>query len=262
MSFASDLKLFDSHAHLYDKRFDGEILEVLKRAKEAGVTGIINVGADMEASLEVVSMADKHDMLYASVGIHPHDAKDAALEDYDKLALWCAKPKVVAVGETGLDYYYNHSPREIQKTVFIRHLDLARQIKMPVIIHDRDAHADVLEIIKKEGKGLTGVFHCFSGSLEMSREVVKLEFYVSFAGPVTFPNAVKLKEVAKSVPLERLLIETDCPYLAPQSYRGKRNEPAYVKTVADEIARLKGISFEEVAEASFLNTRELFGIVD
>jgi len=201
--------LFDSHAHLYDRRFVGEIDHILKRAQDAGVIGIINVGADMEASAQTVAMADKYDMLYASVGIHPHDAKSAVDKDYDHLALWAERPKVVAIGETGLDYYHNHSPRDIQKKVFIRQLDLAQQLKKPVIIHDRDAHADVLNIMKKEAKGLIGVFHCFSGSLEMAKEVIKMGFYVSIAGPVTFDNAVKLKEVAKNIDLERLLIETD-----------------------------------------------------
>lgn len=252
--------LFDSHAHIYDKRFDGETELILKRAAEAGVTGILTVGADMEASRETVALARKYEMLYASVGIHPHDAKEAVFKDYDRMALWAEEPKVVAIGEVGLDYHYDYSPRDVQKEVFIRQLDLARQLKKPVIIHDREAHGDVLAIVKKEAKGLRGVFHCFSGSVEMAEEVIKLGFYVSIAGPVTFTNAVKLKEVAKSVPLDSLLLETDCPYLAPHPHRGSRNEPAYVRLVAEEVSRLKGIGLEELAGAATFNTKELFGI--
>ncbi|MDF2874333.1 MAG: ycfH [Sporomusa sp.] len=253
--------LFDSHAHLDDKRFDDDRHEVIVRAAEAGLVGIINAGACMESSARSVALADKHDMIYAAVGIHPHDAKDAKAEDYEQLAAWHSLPKVVAIGEIGLDYYYDLSPREVQQQVFIRQIDVARQLKKPIIIHDRDAHGDILAIVKKEAKGLTGVFHCFSGSLEMAREVIKLGFYVSFAGPVTFAKDGKLKEVAANMPLERLLVETDCPYLTPQPFRGRRNEPAYVKFTAEEVARVRGIEFAVLAEAATANTKELFNIV-
>ncbi|MCX7780873.1 MAG: TatD family hydrolase [Negativicutes bacterium] len=252
--------LFDSHAHLDDKRFEGERDEIIARAAAAGVTEILNAGADMDSSRRAIKLAAKYPGVYASVGIHPHDAKEAVKDDYEQMAAWAALPKVVAIGEIGLDYYYDHSPRDIQQKVFIRQLDVARQTNKPIIIHDRDAHADVLSLVKKEGTGLTGVFHCFSGSLEMAREVLKMGYYISIAGPVTFANAAKLKEIARQVPLERLLIETDCPYLTPQPHRGKRNEPAFVRLVAEEIARLRNIEPEALAAATTANARRLFGI--
>jgi len=167
---------------------------------------------------------------------------------------------VVAIGEIGLDYYYDFSPREVQRSVFIHQLDVARQTNMPFIIHDRDAHGDLLEILKKEAKGLKGVLHCFSGSLEMANEVIRMGLYVSIAGPVTFKNAAKLPEIVTKVPLEYLLVETDSPYLTPQPYRGKRNEPAYVKLVAEQVANLRGIEMDVLAKATSENVKKLFGI--
>lgn len=253
--------LFDSHAHLDDERFDAERDEVIARAAAAGVTGILNAGADMESSARALKLARQYPGVYASVGMHPHDARLMVNDDYEQLAVWAKELKVVAIGEIGLDYHYNHSPKEAQQKVFIRQLDVARQTGKPVIIHDREAHGDILAIVKKEGKGLGGVFHCFSGSLEMAREVIKLGFYVSIAGPVTFANAVKLKEVAREVPLDRLLVETDCPYLTPHPHRGKRNEPALVRLVAEEVARLRGLKLEILAEATTANVKRLFSIV-
>lgn len=252
--------LFDSHAHIDDKRFDEDRDEVIARAVEAGLVGIINAGACMESSARSVALAQQHDIIYAAVGIHPHDAQEAKDTDYGQLAEWHSLSKVVAIGEIGLDYYYDLSPREVQQQVFIRQIDVARQLNKPIIIHDRDAHGDVLSIIKKEAKGLTGVFHCFSGSFEMAKEVIKLGFYVSFAGPVTYAKDGKLKEVAAKIPLDRLLVETDCPYLTPQPFRGRRNEPAHVKFTAEEVARVRGIEFEVLAQAATANTKQLFGI--
>lgn len=254
--------LFDSHAHIDDNRFDSDRLETIERARENGVTGIINIGADMASSARSVALAQAHEGIYAAVGIHPHDAKAAVNADYDRMAEWVEQEKkVVAIGEIGLDYYYDLSPREVQQEVFIRHIDLARQLRKPIIIHDRDAHGDVMNIIKKEAKGIIGVFHCYSGSLEMAKEVLKLGFYVSFAGPVTFAKSTKLKEIAAAVPLERLLVETDSPYLTPHPHRGRRNEPAHVRLVAEEVARLRGLSLEAVAEATTQNVKQLFHIV-
>ena len=254
--------LFDSHAHIDDNRFDSDRLETIERARENGVTGIINIGADMASSARSVALAQAHEGIYAAVGIHPHDAKSAVNADYDRMAEWVEQEKkVVAIGEIGLDYYYDLSPREVQQEVFIRHIDLARQLRKPIIIHDRDAHGDVMNIVKKEAKGIIGVFHCYSGSLEMAKEVLKLGFYVSFAGPVTFAKSTKLKEIAAAVPLERLLVETDSPYLTPHPHRGRRNEPAHVRLVAEEVARLRGLSLEEVAEATTQNVKQLFHIV-
>lgn len=254
--------LFDSHAHIDDKRFNNDRASVINAAKENGVTGIINIGADMASSARAVALAEKYDCVWATVGIHPHDAKDAQEQDYEQMASWVTEqPKVVAIGEIGLDYYYNLSPKEIQREVFIRHIDLARQLQKPIVIHDRDAHGDIMQIVQKECQGMTGVFHCFSGSLEMAQQVIKLGFYISIAGPLTFEKSVKLKEIAANVPLNSLFVETDSPYLTPHPYRGRRNEPAYVRYVAEEVAKLRGISLEEVAAATTANVRRLFGIV-
>lgn len=252
--------LFDSHAHIDDKRFNDDREEVIARAAESGVTGIINAGADMFSSARAVELAEKYPAVYAAVGIHPHDAKEAREEDYDKLTDWAGRPKTVAIGEIGLDYHYDFSPREVQQAVFVRQLDLARQLAKPVIIHDREAHADIMATVKKEGKGLIGVFHCFSGSLEMAREVLQLGFYISVAGPLTFPNAHKLLDIVREVPLDRLLVETDSPYLTPQPHRGKRNEPAYVRLVAEKMAELRGIDLDTLAAATTENVKRLFGI--
>ncbi|AJQ25845.1 TatD family hydrolase [Pelosinus fermentans] len=252
--------LFDSHAHIDDEKFDIDREEVIQRAIDNGVTGIINVGASMESSARSIALAEKYEGIYAAVGIHPHDAKDALDTDYEQLVRWTALDKVVAIGEIGLDYYYDFSPREVQRSVFIHQLDVARQTNIPFIIHDRDAHGDLLEILKKEAKGLKGVLHCFSGSLEMANEVIKMGLYISIAGPVTFKNAAKLPEIVTKVPLEYLLVETDSPYLTPQPYRGKRNEPAYVKLVAEQVANLRGIEMDVLAKATSENVKELFGI--
>jgi TatD DNase family protein len=204
---------------------------------------------------------EKYDFIYGSVGLHPHDAKDGDDRTLTELKRMAQHPKIVALGEMGLDYYWNHSPHEVQKEVFRKQIALAKELKLPIIIHDRDAHQDILNIVKEEGaKEVGGIFHCYSGSWPMAREVMKLGFYISLAGPVTFHNAQKPKEVAKEVPLDYLLIETDCPYLAPVPYRGKRNEPLYVAKVAEMIAEVKGIPVEKVAEATKENGKRVFRI--
>ena len=252
--------LFDSHAHIDDEKFDADRDQVIGRALEKGVTGIINVGACMASSARSVALAQKYECVYAAVGIHPHDAKDAQDSDYEQLIQWTALDKVVGIGEIGLDYYYDLSPRDVQRSVFIRQLDVARQSGKPFIIHDRDAHGEVLDILKKEAKGMKGVLHCFSGSLEMAREIIKMGWYISIAGPVTFKNAAKLPEIVAKVPLERLLVETDSPYLTPQPYRGKRNEPAYVKLVAEQVASFRGMELTALVEATRKNIGDLFKI--
>ncbi|GMB01399.1 TatD family hydrolase [Pelosinus sp. IPA-1] len=252
--------LFDSHAHIDDEKFDNDRDQVVARALENGITGIINVGACMASSARSIALTQKYENIYAAVGIHPHDAKDASEEDYEQLAQWTKLHKVVAIGEIGLDYYYDLSPREVQRAVFIRQLDVARQTGVPFIIHDRDAHGEILDILKKEAKGAPGVLHCFSGSLEMAREVLKMGLYISIAGPITFKNAAKLPEIAATVPLDRLLVETDSPYLTPHPHRGKRNEPAYVKLVAQQVADLRGIELSVLAKANRENIRSLFKI--
>lgn len=252
--------LVDSHAHIDDERFDADRDEVVARALAAGVSLILNVGADMGSSARSVALAEKYSGIYAAVGMHPHDAKDMRETDYTQLEQWTKHPRVVAIGEIGLDYHYDLSPRPVQKEVFLRQLDLARKTGKPFIIHEREAHADTLEIIRSAARGLKGVFHCFSGSVETAREYLKMGFYISVAGPVTFSKSGKTKEVAKYVPLDRLLVETDSPYLTPQPHRGHRNEPAYVRLVAEEIASLRNLPLEEVAAATTANVRRLFDI--
>lgn len=252
--------LFDSHAHLDDEKFADDREAVIARAKENGVTHIINIGADMESSARSVALASQHESIYAAVGVHPHEAEKVVAADYDQLAEWTELDKVVAIGEIGLDYYYDLSPRDLQKEVFIRQLDVARQMHMPIVIHDRDAHGDTMAILKREGKGLIGVVHCFAGSLEMANELIKMGWYIGCDGPVTFKNAAKLPEIMTKIPLERLLIETDSPYLTPVPLRGKRNEPAYVRFVAEHIATLRGISGEELAKVTTKNVCDLFHI--
>lgn len=252
--------LIDSHAHLDDKKFDCDREDVIRRAIGEGVTRIINIGADMESSERSVALAAAHEEIYAAVGVHPHDAAKMKPGDTETLAAWGEHPKVAAIGEIGLDYYYDLSPRETQKEMFIRQLDLARQLHLPVVIHNRDAHADTMAILKREGKGLEGVVHCFSGSMEMARELVKLGWHLGVDGPVTFKNAAKLPEIVASVPLEFLLVETDSPYLTPAPHRGKRNEPAYVKLVARRVAHLRGMDEDEFAVATAQNALRLFRI--
>lgn len=252
--------LVDSHAHIDDDRFDADRDQVIDRAAAAGVSLILNIGADMPSSARSVALAEQYPGIYAAVGMHPHDAKDMQEKDYSQLEHWLGHPRVVAIGEIGLDYHYDLSPRPVQKEVFLRQLDLARKTGLPFIVHEREAHADTLDIIRTAARGLQGVFHCFSGSVETAREYLNMGFYISVAGPVTFPKSLKTKEVARFVPLDRLLVETDSPYLTPHPYRGKRNEPAHVRLVAGEIAGLRNISLEELAAATSQNVRRLFSI--
>ena len=252
--------LADSHAHIDDERFDADREEVVARALAAGVSLIVNIGADMASSARSVALAETYPGIYAAVGMHPHDSQDMQETDYLQLERWTTHPKVVAIGEIGLDYHYDLSPRPVQKEVFLRQLDLARKTGKPFIIHEREAHADMMDIIRNAARGLNGVFHCFSGSVETAREYLKMGFYISVAGPVTFSKSLKTKEVAKAVPLDRLLVETDSPYLTPQPFRGKRNEPAHVRLVAEEIANLRDISLAELAAATTANVRRLFNI--
>ncbi|EOD00518.1 TatD family hydrolase [Caldisalinibacter kiritimatiensis] len=253
--------LIDTHAHLDDKRFDKDRDKLIKSLKENDVDIVINPGADVASSVKAVSLASQYDNIYAAVGVHPHDAKDINEETIELLRSLSKKDKVVAIGEIGLDYHYNNSPRDIQKKWFREQIKLAKEVNLPIIVHDRDAHGDTFDIISDELDGnLTGVLHCYSGSLELAKRYIDMGFYISFAGPVTFKNAKTPKEVAKKIPLEYILIETDSPYLAPHPHRGKRNEPLYVRYMSAMIAELKGISFEEVARRTSENAKKLFGI--
>lgn len=253
--------MIDTHAHLNDARFVKDVRQAVSRALEAGVRKIINVGFDLESSKRAVAQAENYDCVYAAVGIHPHDSGKAAEKDLDVIYEMCRHPKVVAVGEIGLDYYRNLSPKDVQKRMFELQVNLAKQADKPVIVHDREAHADTVKVLKDSNAGIVGgVLHCFSGSAEIAAECLKMGFYISFAGPVTFSNARRLAEVAASIPLDRILAETDCPYLTPEPHRGRRNEPAYVRYVVETLARIKGLSFEEMREITEKNARMLFNI--
>ncbi|MDQ2086360.1 TatD family hydrolase [Herbivorax sp. ANBcel31] len=252
---------FDSHAHYDDEKFNEDRREIIKEAFKNGVSYILNASSSRESVPKAVSLADEYENFYAAIGIHPHDAKDMDEEFIEVLEDYAKNKKVVAIGEIGLDYYYDFSPKSIQKNVFERQINLAKDIKLPIIIHDRDAHEDVLNIVKNEkAKEVGGVFHCFSGSVEMAKIVMDNNFYISLGGTVTFKNARKAVEVAEYVPIERLLIETDCPYLAPEPYRGKRNYSGYVKFVAQKIADIKGMELEEVAQKTTDNAKKIFKI--
>lgn len=253
--------LFDTHAHLDDDRFDKDRDEVINQCKQDGVELILNAGSNMETSVKAIALAKKYELIYAAVGVHPHDAAEMDEETAGVLAALAENKKVRAIGEIGLDYHYDFSPRDVQKKRFIEQIDLARQIGLPVIIHDREAHGDVMNIFKKTRiKEVGGVLHSFSGSAEMALECIKLGLYISISGPVTFNNARKTVEAVKQVPMEMLLIETDSPYLTPVPYRGKRNYPGYVRFVAEKIAEIKGLSYEEVARQTLENGKRLFGI--
>lgn len=253
--------LFDTHAHFNDAQFDEDRIEAIGRAKKNGVEYILTVSSDIASSIENVSLTQNHDIFYAAIGVHPHSVIDLNNNIISALTDFSSYPKVVAIGEIGLDYFYDNSPREAQKIWFSKQISLARNVKLPIIVHDRDAHEDTMNILRSEKAGeVGGVLHCYSGSVEMARELLNMGFMISFAGPVTFKNANKLLEVAKYVPDDMLLIETDCPYLAPEPYRGKRNESAYVKYTAEKIAELRGKSFDYIAEKTTSNAKRLFRI--
>ena len=261
--------LFDSHAHLNDERFDEDREELIASLKEKQVDLVVNPGADIKSSISSVNLANKYNFIYAAVGVHPHDVgvhphdvgelDDTAIDTLRKLAT--ENEKVVAIGEIGLDYYYDNSPREVQKEWFKKQIELDNELKLPIIIHDRDAHGDTFEIIKNTKSPEIGcVLHCYSGNVELAKEYIKMGCYISIPGTVTFKNNKKTREVAKEIPLEYLLIETDSPYMAPEPHRGKRNDPSLVAFVADKIAQEKGISYEAVCKATKENAKKLFNI--
>ena len=253
--------LVDTHAHIDVDRFDEDREEMLARAGEAGLLAIINMGDSIQSSARSVAMAKQYDMVYTGVGIHPEEARPMTQADEDMLAGWAQEAKVVAIGEIGLDYYWvkDEEQRKLQREIFIRQLDIARQLHLPVCVHDREAHGDTLAILKKEARDVRGVMHCYSGSLEMAKELMKLDWFIGVDGPLTFKNAAKLPEIVQRLPLERILVETDCPYMAPVPMRGKRNEPAYVYHVAAKLAELRQVSFDEVALQTTSNAQELYG---
>lgn len=253
--------LFDSHAHLDDERFDDDREKVINSLKENGVDLIVDPGSDISSSVQAVNLSKEYENIYAAVGVHPHSAKDMNEDTLKILKALSKNDKVVAIGEIGLDYHYDNSPRDVQKKWFKEQIKLAKELNLPIIIHTREAQKDTFDIVKEEyDENLRGVLHCYSGSLEMAREYLDMGFYISFAGPITFKNSKVPKQVAKEVPLDRLLIETDCPYLTPEPHRGKRNEPLYVRYMASTIADLKGITFEEVARRTKENAIRFFEI--
>ena len=253
--------LIDTHAHLDSKSFDGDRAEVIERAKQAGVGRIVNIGFNRETIPTTLKLAEEHEMIYAAVGWHPQDAITMQEGDLEWIAELCSLPKVVAIGEIGLDYYWDTSPKDVQHKVFREQIRLARKLGKPIIIHNRDAHQDVLQLLKEEKAAeVGGIMHCFSGSPETAMECVKMNFHVSFGGPVTFKNAVQPKEALARVPMDRLLIETDSPYLTPHPFRGKRNESAYVRYVAEAAAEIKQVSVEEIIQITADNARKLLGI--
>ncbi|MEK5337131.1 TatD family hydrolase [Bacillus sp. FSL M8-0166] len=253
--------LFDTHAHLNAEQYNEDLEQVIERAKSEKVEKIVVVGFDRPTITRAMELIEEYDFIYAAIGWHPVDAIDMTDEDLAWIKDLSQHEKVVAIGEMGLDYYWGKSPKDVQKEVFRRQIALAKEVNLPIVIHNRDATEDVVTILKEEGAAeVGGIMHCFTGSLETAKACMEMNFYISFGGPVTFKNAKKPKEVVKEIPSDRLLIETDCPYLTPVPFRGKRNEPSYVKYIAEQIAELREISFEELAELTTKNAKKVFRI--
>lgn len=248
---------FDSHAHYDDSRFDTDRDEIIKGLLQQNVSTVINVGADMVSSHNSIRLSETYPHVFAAVGVHPHEAEHMKEEDLEQLKTWFSHEKVVALGEIGLDYYYDHSPREVQRYWFDRQMKLAEECDMPVVIHNRDAHADTMEILKRYPK-VQGVLHCYSGSAQMAQELIKMGWYLAFGGSCTFKNAKVLPEVIAQIPQDRFLIETDCPYLAPVPHRGERNHSGLLIHVAEKIGEIRRWTVEEVARISCENARKLF----
>jgi len=254
--------LIDAHAHLDSEDYCEDLQDVLERAKQAGLVSIVTVGIEPADWPDTLGIAEMHGWVYPAIGIHPNSADQTSDRTLAELEERCrrAEPRVVAIGETGLDYYREYVPHNVQRESFRAHLELARQLDLPVIIHNRDAHADVLSILREDGKETRGVMHSFSGDLEFMRECLKLNYMISLSGPVTFRKAEDKHAAAVNAPLDMLMVETDCPYLTPEPYRGRRNEPAYVNYTARAIAVLRGMDYAEVANAMTANTVGLFGL--
>ena len=253
------MMLFDTHAHLNDPAFDPDREELMAGLAGKGIGLVMNAGCSLESSKDIIKMAERYPWLYASVGSHPDSADEVneeVIEEYRKL---CVHEKVKAIGEIGLDYYYEDIPREIQKKAFRMQMALAKEVELPVIIHEREAHDDGMRIVKEFPK-VKGVFHCYSGSAEMARQLVNMGWYIGFTGVLTFKNARKAVETAASIPLDRIVLETDCPFMAPEPYRGKRNDPGYLPKMAEKLAEIRGISVEEAIAATTENAKRLYRI--
>ena len=252
--------LFDTHAHFDDEQFDADRDEVLKSLKSYGVGNIVNIGSSMKTSRTSVALAEKYDFVYAAVGVHPSETGELCETDIDELKRLAANPKVRAIGEIGLDYHYPDDVEpSIKKKWFVRQLELAKELNMPVVIHARESKGECLEILK-EHKISNGVVHCFSGSAETAREILKLGMMISFTGVLTFKNAKKAIAACAAVPLDRLMIETDCPYMSPEPHRGKRNFSGYVEFVARKMAEIKGVSYDELVDITERNAKRFYGI--
>ncbi len=252
--------IFESHAHYDSGKFEEDRDELLLSMQENGIGTILNVGATWNSVKTVMELADRYPFVYAALGLHPDEVGDLNEERFAILKAECQKEKVVAVGEIGLDYYWDNESHDLQKKWFLRQLELARESGLPVIIHSRDAAEDTMKIMKEHAMGLRGVIHCFSYSKEMAEEYVKMGFHIGVGGVVTFKNGKKLKEVVEAIPLESILLETDCPYLAPEPYRGKRNSSLYLPQIAQAIADIKGVTYEEVVTQTERNAKILFGV--
>ena len=253
--------LFDTHAHMNDPAFDEDRDSVILGLKEKGVANFLNVGCCLDSSKDCVAMAEKYPFVYASVGSHPDSADEVNEEVIEAYRQMAQHPKVRAIGEIGLDYYYETIPREIQQKAFRMQMALARELGMPVIVHERNAHDDGMKIVK-EFKDVTGVFHCYSGSAEMARQLVNMGWYIGFTGVLTFKNARKAVETAESIPLEQIVLETDCPFMAPEPFRGKRNDPGYLPQMAKKLAEIRGLSVEEVTAITTENAKRLYRITE
>ena len=249
--------IFETHAHLNDPAFDEDRHSLITGLPQKGIEAVMNVGCCLESSQDCIALAEKYPFVYASVGSHPDSADEVNEEVIEKYRQMAQHPKVKAIGEIGLDYYYETIPREIQQKAFRMQMELAKELKMPVIIHERNAHDDGMRIVK-EFPGVTGVFHCYSGSAEMARQLVNMGWYIGFTGVLTFKNARKAVETAESIPLERIVLETDCPFMAPEPFRGKRNDPGYLYRMAERLAEIRGISVEEIHAATTENAKKLY----
>lgn len=257
------MQFIDTHVHLNAEQYMEDLSDVIERARQAGVSPMVVIGFDRPTIERALQLAGEHGDIYAVVGWHPVDAIDCTEEDLQWIEQLAAHPKVVGIGETGLDYYWDKSPKDVQQALFRKQIQLAKRVKLPIIIHNRDATQDVVNILREEGAAdVGGVMHCFTGSVEVAKQCIEMNFMISLGGPVTFKNAKQPKEVATEIPLEYLMIETDAPYLTPHPHRGKRNEPSLVVLVAEEIARLKELSLEEVANATSNNAKKFYRITE
>ncbi|NLK68337.1 MAG: TatD family hydrolase [Clostridiaceae bacterium] len=253
--------IVDSHAHYDDEQFDTDRADVLKRIQEQDIVRVVNPASNLSSARKCIELSEAYDFVYCAVGIHPHDSQEYSQQSLEIIRKMAEHKKVVAIGEIGLDYHYDFSPRDVQKQCFAAHIQLALQLELPLIIHNRESHKDILDIIKAEkGYNAGGVFHCFTGSVEMAKEVLDMGFYIALGGAVTFKNAKRPVDVAKYVPIDRLLVETDSPYMAPVPYRGKRNDSGYLSEIIQKISEIRNTDFNDIAMNTTQNANRLFGL--